>query len=43
MRSNDKINVLFLDYDGVINIDTTKFVSCLDNPEAIYFLNKLCN
>lgn len=37
-----KENILFLDYDGVINIDHDNFSGYLDNPEAIYFINKLC-
>ena len=32
--------IIFLDYDGVINIDPTNFNGYFDNPEAIRFLNK---
>ncbi len=35
--------IIFLDYDGVINIDPTNFNGEFDNPEAIRFLNRLCN
>ena len=34
--------VIFLDYDGVINIGNKKFDGQLDNPEAIMYLNKFC-
>ena len=34
--------IIFLDYDGVINIDPSNFNGYFDNPEAIRFLNKLC-
>lgn len=34
--------IIFLDYDGVINIDPKNFNGYFDNPEAIRFLNKLC-
>lgn len=35
--------VIFLDYDGVINIGDKKFDGQLNNPEAIMYLNKFCN
>lgn len=35
-------NIIFLDYDGVINIDPTNFNGYFDNPDAIRYLNKLC-
>ena len=34
--------IIFLDYDGVINLEPTGFKGYFDNPEAIWFLNKLC-
>ena len=35
-------NIIFLDYDGVINTNTESFDKSFDNPEAIRYLNKLC-
>lgn len=34
--------VIFLDYDGVINLNPTGFDGCFNNPVAIEYLNKLC-
>lgn len=34
--------VVFLDYDGVINIEPGTFNGYFDNPEAIRYLNKFC-
>lgn len=42
MDTNRKENILFLDYDGVINIEPDNFSGYLENPEAIYYINKLC-
>lgn len=39
---NIDLNVIFLDYDGVINIEPDNFGGYLENPEAIYFINKFC-
>ena len=36
-------NVVFLDFDGVINIKSDNFSGTFENPDAIYYLNKLCN
>ena len=35
-------NIIFLDYDGVINTKIEEFDGYFDNPEAIHYLNKLC-
>ena len=35
-------NIIFLDYDGVINTKVEDFDGYFDNPEAIRYLNKLC-
>ena len=35
-------NIIFLDYDGVINTNIQEFDGYFDNPEAIRYLNKLC-
>ncbi|MGM9877295.1 MAG: HAD domain-containing protein [Bacilli bacterium] len=42
MNTQKRENVLFLDYDGVINIEPDNFSGYFENPEAIYFINKLC-
>ncbi len=42
MKLEKKENILFLDYDGVINIDPDNFSGYFENPEAIYYINKLC-
>lgn len=42
MDIEKKENILFLDYDGVINIEPDNFSGYFENPEAIYFINKLC-
>ena len=42
MSDSKKNNIIFLDYDGVINIEEDNFYGYLENPEAIYFINKLC-
>ena len=35
-------NVIFLDFDGVINIKSHYFNGTFENQDAIYYLNKLC-
>ena len=35
-------NVIFLDFDGVINIKSDNFSGTFENPDAIFYLNKLC-
>lgn len=35
-------NILFLDYDGVINTENDNFNGQFDNPEAIYYIGKFC-
>ena len=42
MKKDEKYNVIFLDFDGVINIKSDDFSTKLQNPDAIYYLNKLC-
>lgn len=42
MNDNILDRVIFLDYDGVINIEPDNFYGYLENPEAIFFINKLC-
>ena len=37
-----KRNILFLDYDGVINTEKLNFDGYFENPEAIYYINKFC-
>ena len=42
MKKEEKQNVIFLDFDGVINIKADNFSASFENPDAIYYLNKLC-
>jgi len=35
-------NILFLDYDGVINTNKDSFQGQFENPEAIYYIGKFC-
>ena len=35
-------NVIFLDFDGVLNIKEDDFSASFENPDAIFYLNKLC-
>lgn len=42
MNKKDKINVIFLDYDGVISIEKSGLEIEFENPEAIWFISKLC-
>lgn len=35
-------NIMFLDYDGVINIEPNNFEGYFENPEAIYYISRLC-
>lgn len=39
---NINSNVIFLDYDGVINIEPDNFLGYFENPEAIYYIGKFC-
>lgn len=42
MEENGSYNILFLDYDGVINTDRDIFQGKFENPEAIYYIGKFC-
>lgn len=42
MNKKEKINVIFLDYDGVISIEKSGLEIEFENPEAIWFISKLC-
>lgn len=42
MKKDEKYNVIFLDFDGVINIKADDFSARLENPDAIFYINKLC-
>ena len=42
MKKEEKQNVIFLDFDGVINIKDDNFSATFENPDAINYLNKLC-
>lgn len=42
MKKSDLDNVVFLDFDGVINIKPHDFDGTFKNQDAIYYLNKLC-
>ena len=41
MSKEEELNVIFLDFDGVINIKTDNFTT-VQSEEAIKYLNKLC-
>lgn len=42
MKEKEKDNVIFLDFDGVLNRKLSDFSESASNPEAVYYVNKLC-
>lgn len=42
MKKDKKYNIIFLDYDGVINTQRDNFMDNMANEDAIKYLNKLC-
>ena len=42
MENQEKHNIIFLDYDGVISIPSDNFYENVANPTAIKYLNQLC-
>ena len=42
MQKSELDNVIFLDFDGVINIKSNSFNGTFENQDAIHYLNKLC-
>ena len=42
MTNQEKYNIIFLDYDGVISIPSDNFYENVANPTAIKYLNQLC-
>lgn len=43
MEKDVQKNVIFLDFDGVINVKQDDFSAKFENPDAIMYLNKLCH
>lgn len=41
-ENSEEKNVVFLDFDGVINVRENDYGAPIANNEAIYYLNKLC-
>ena len=41
-KSEEKDNILFLDFDGVINIKGNHGLHSIQSDEAVYYINKLC-
>lgn len=42
IKDKEKLDVIFLDFDGVINIKADDFSGTFQNPDAIHYLNELC-